>query len=130
MHITCEGKRAFVCGSTDGIGQACAIVLAELGASITLIARNEQRLSATLKKLKTNPQQNHDFIAADFTEPDILKEKVDAYLSDGKTTHILVNNSGGPPEGKTAMMTDSSDGNYILCFSKLGSNKASCQAVC
>lgn len=76
IDISCEGKQVFICGSTDGIGKACAIALADLGASITLIARNEQKLAITLKELKTSPKQNHDFIVADFSEPNTLKEKV------------------------------------------------------
>ena len=41
MKIDLTGKKAIVCGSTQGIGRASAVVLAELGANITLIARNE-----------------------------------------------------------------------------------------
>lgn len=116
MQIACEGKRALVCGSTDGIGKACAIVLAELGASIILVARNEQKLSATLEQLKTSSSQSHDFIVADFSYPDILKQKVDTYLSDGKIIHILINNTGGPPFGQPAVTTDASE--FIAAFNK------------
>jgi 3-oxoacyl-[acyl-carrier protein] reductase len=97
MDIRCEGRHALIGGSTAGIGRACAIVLAEQGASITLIARNEQKLLATLKELKTSTQQNHGYIVADFSHPDSLKEKVDAYLLNKKNVDILINNTGGPP---------------------------------
>ena len=46
MDLNLEGKRAVVCGSTQGIGKASAIELALLGASVTLIARNEKKLVA------------------------------------------------------------------------------------
>ena len=128
MDISCEGKHAIVCGSTDGLGKACAIALANLGASITLIARHEQKLFTTLKELKKTPQQNHDFIVADFSYPNILKEKVDAYLSDGKVIHILINNSGGTPFGQPGMMTNTSEfieafNQHLICYHLL------CQAV-
>ena len=47
MEITLNNKNAIVCGSTQGIGEATAIELAVLGANITLIARNENKLKLT-----------------------------------------------------------------------------------
>ena len=35
MNIELKGKRALVCGSTQGIGKAAALKLAACGASIT-----------------------------------------------------------------------------------------------
>ena len=40
MDISLKDKKAFVCGSTQGIGKAAALELANLGASIVLLARN------------------------------------------------------------------------------------------
>jgi 3-oxoacyl-[acyl-carrier protein] reductase len=40
MNLDLTGKRALVCGSTQGIGRSSAIELALLGAHITLLARN------------------------------------------------------------------------------------------
>ena len=44
MNLDLKGKSAIVCGSTQGIGKAIAEEIAEMGASLTLIARNEERL--------------------------------------------------------------------------------------
>ena len=96
MNLTLNGKNAFVCGSTQGIGLASARKLAERGAAVTLIARNEDSLQSVLKSLEGN---GHDYICADFNDSDLLKQKVYDFLSNGKTIHILVNNSGGPPGG-------------------------------
>ena len=41
-----------MCGSTQGISRATAISLANEGAKITLIARNENKLKAVLSNLK------------------------------------------------------------------------------
>ncbi|MEQ9413084.1 MAG: short-chain dehydrogenase, partial [Cyclobacteriaceae bacterium] len=38
MDLNLSGKRAVVCGATQGIGKAAAEELAKLGASITLVA--------------------------------------------------------------------------------------------
>jgi 3-oxoacyl-[acyl-carrier protein] reductase len=98
--IDLTGKHALVCGSTQGIGKASAIVLAKQGANITLVARNEDSLKHTLKELHANSTQKHDYIVADFNEPEMLKKNAEAYLANGNSFHILLNNSGGPPGGE------------------------------
>jgi 3-oxoacyl-[acyl-carrier protein] reductase len=94
------GKRALVCGSTQGIGKACAMQLAGLGASVTLIARNEDSLKKTLKELPAKAGQKHDYICADFDKSEELKANVEKYLAGGNEFHILVNNTGGPAGGE------------------------------
>jgi 3-oxoacyl-[acyl-carrier protein] reductase len=98
--IDLTGKRAMVCGSTQGIGKASAMLLAKQGASVTLVARNEDALKQTLKELSANLNQKHDYIVADFNQPEELKKSVEKYLSGGNELHILLNNSGGPPGGE------------------------------
>lgn len=93
-----KGKRAVVCGSTQGIGKAAAIELALLGASVTLIARNEKKLNETLQELSSNSRQQHGYLVADFSFPDKLNQVVAEYARDNRA-HILVNNTGGPPAG-------------------------------
>lgn len=101
MNIKLNGKKAFVCGSTQGIGKASAIELAKLGATVVLLARNEGSLSQVKDELDTSNDQKHGFIVADFSEPEQLKAKVKEYLSENADpVHILVNNTGGPPAGK------------------------------
>ncbi len=101
MDINLKGKKAFVCGSTQGIGRAAAIELANLGASIVLLARNEDSLKRVKDELDASQYQEHDYIVADFSAPDELKNKVAEYLeANSSPVHILINNTGGPPAGK------------------------------
>ena len=94
-----EGKRALVCGSSQGIGRACARELAKAGATITLVARNEQPLTAAVADLSCESNQKHDYIVADFAEPDALEASVRAHIEATGPYQILVNNTGGPPSG-------------------------------
>jgi 3-oxoacyl-[acyl-carrier protein] reductase len=98
MNLSLKGKTAVVCGSTQGIGKACAIELALLGASCVLMARDENKLSASIKDLDSSQGQKHQFIVADFQHPNEVKEKAEAFAK-GNTIHILVNNTGGPNSG-------------------------------
>jgi len=101
MDINLIDKKAFVCGSTQGIGRAAAVELANLGASVVLLARNEDSLKQVKDELNQSQNQQHDFIVADFSKPDELKNKVGEYLENNdQPVHILVNNTGGPPAGK------------------------------
>jgi 3-oxoacyl-[acyl-carrier protein] reductase len=98
MDLDLKGKRAMVCGSTRGIGKAIAIELALLGASVTLVARNEAGLKSTQAELPSRDGQRHEYLIADFKFPDELKSIVMAY-AEKNITHILINNTGGPPGG-------------------------------
>ncbi|MCK0110352.1 SDR family oxidoreductase [Flavobacteriaceae bacterium S0825] len=97
MNLNLNNKYALVCGSTAGIGKATAIALASEGVQVTLVARNEGKLKLALADL---PQQRtHDYIVADFSNPDDLKNKVSEYIINNHGFHILINNTGGPKGG-------------------------------
>lgn len=97
MDLNLKGKNALVCGSTQGIGKASAIELAQLGATIILLARDEAKLKSTLNDLPTDHGQKHNFIVADFSFPDQVKAVTKLIAS--TDIHILINNTGGPPAG-------------------------------
>lgn len=105
MDISLENKQAVVCGATAGIGKAIATEFAALGASVTLVARNEDKLKKVISTLERNKNQEHDYLVADFTHPDQLEMALSGY---SKVVNILVNNTGGPPPGPAhkAMISD------------------------
>ena len=98
MNLQLKDKIAVVCGSTQGIGKASAIELSRLGATVVLVARNEDKLKATLADLDLSEGQNHSYIIADFTKPSELEATISSWASKNKV-HILVNNTGGPKGG-------------------------------
>lgn len=98
MNLDLKGKNALVCGSSKGIGKAAAFELAELGANITLVSRSADKMAAITKEMARVKGQQHDFLAADFTDTADLRKKVRG-LTATKPIHILVNNTGGPPGG-------------------------------
>ena len=99
MELSLKNRNAIVCGSTQGIGEASAIELANLGANVTLIARNKSKLLDVLNDLDTSKGQIHSFTAIDFRDSEKLKEEVNLLKSN---YHILVNNTGGPAAGPIA----------------------------
>ncbi len=97
MNIDLSDQNAVVCGSTQGIGLATAQTLAELGARVILVARNEEALTSALSTLNTSQGQHHTFLRADFSDLNTIKE-VARQLKES-AIHILINNTGGPPGG-------------------------------
>ena len=118
MNIDLTSKRALVCGSSQGIGKACAIELANLGASITLFSRNKNSLEAVLLELNSlenkNAHQKHAVLIADFSEPEQVKTVINANIDDTGGYDILINNTGGPAPGPAN--TSDAD-NFISAFS-------------
>jgi 3-oxoacyl-[acyl-carrier protein] reductase len=120
MDINLKDKKAFVCGSTQGIGKAAALELASLGASVVLLARNEESLKQVKEELSVTEAQRHDYLVADFSRPDELKDRVAEYLEkNNQPVHILINNTGGPPAGKAidadAQQFVTAFQNHLLC---------------
>ncbi|WP_435416222.1 SDR family oxidoreductase [Polaribacter aestuariivivens] len=101
MDFNLRNKNALVCGSTQGIGKATAILLAEEGANVTLLARNEEKLKLVLKEIEEcqferSREQKHNYLVADFSKPNELKKVLE---NSDLQFHILVNNTGGPAGG-------------------------------
>lgn len=59
MDLT--GKHILVTGASSGIGKATAIHISKLGAKVSLIARNQEKLNDTLDMLEGNGHQLYPF---------------------------------------------------------------------
>lgn len=93
-----SGRRALVGGASRGIGKATAVRLAENGAEVVCLARTESALASLMVELPAAQGQSHSFVCVDNDHPEALGDRVARHLGD-RTVHILVNNTGGPPEG-------------------------------
>ncbi len=98
MNLDLSNKTALVCGSTQGLGYASAAELALLGCSVTLMARNEEKLKGALKTLDISKGQQHQYLVADFSDTNAVKTAIENFVKTN-AIHILVNNTGGPPGG-------------------------------
>jgi NAD(P)-dependent dehydrogenase (short-subunit alcohol dehydrogenase family) len=91
MNLGLEGKRAFVSGSTAGIGFATARALAAEGAVVTVNGRTLPRVEQAVEALRTEfPQASVSGIAADLGSAEGCAQ-VTGQLPDAD---ILVNNMG------------------------------------
>ena len=87
------GQRALVTGGTKGIGEAIVRQFLDLGASVFIVARDNDLLQQQLTDYR---RQGHtvDGVAADVSQPGEAVRIVEAVQATGKTLDILVNNAG------------------------------------
>lgn len=82
-----EGKRILITGASSGIGQAIAIQCSRLGATMILVARNEERLQKTMSLLDGC---GHEYLTCDLGR----RDEVEALVSNVENLDGLVNNAG------------------------------------
>ncbi len=85
-----QGRHALVTGAARGIGAAIARTLAEEGATLTLLGRNEAALSALAKELPGS----HGIVVADVAKADEINAAFERARTERGALHILVNNAG------------------------------------
>ncbi|MGH8184810.1 MAG: SDR family oxidoreductase [Rhodanobacteraceae bacterium] len=99
MDLDLTGRHALACGASQGIGRACAVELAKLGANVTALARRGDALKQLVADLpRTHARQTHGLLVTDSGDTDGLHAAVQALVA-AHPVHILINNSGGPPPG-------------------------------
>ena len=127
MELNLSGRTALVCGSTQGIGRACARELASMGAHIVLLARDEGKLNEEKAELDRLNGLNNDYLVANFNDWRQVEQVVKNFVAQQNPIHILVNNNGGPPAGP---ITEARPEAFELAFTQhLLCNQVLVQAV-
>ncbi|MGO1520642.1 MAG: SDR family oxidoreductase [Sphingobacterium sp.] len=98
MQIELNGRNALVGGASGGLGLGIAKQLADCGASICLMARNEEKLNRALLELDTSKGQQHSYLLTNFNQHDEHVERLEAFFQQHRID-ILINNSNGPSAG-------------------------------
>lgn len=95
MDLGIRGRKALVCGASEGLGFACAKFLAAAGVELTIVARRSgpvEDAAAELEKLYKVPVKA---VPTDITNEDGRAEVLVACPA----PDIVVTNAGGPPTG-------------------------------
>ena len=82
------GKKVMVIGSTSGIGRQTSLLLAQLGARVVLVGRDEEKLK--IVKAEMDHADTHITIAYDVKEVDGCKSLFDQAVQDGNKLNGLV----------------------------------------
>lgn len=92
MDLGLNGRKALVCGASEGIGYAAAKLLASEGVNLVLVARNEEKLERAAAALKDLHAVDVDYVSADLGQKE-GRAKVLSYCND---PDILIHNGGWP----------------------------------
>lgn len=92
MNLGIEGRTAIVCGSSQGLGLACAQALAQEGVHVVVNGRDQAKLEKTAEALRKLARGTVTAVAADVTTAEGQARLIEACPS----PDILVNNNAGP----------------------------------
>ena len=72
MDLDLSNKTALIGGGSEGLGFASASEMTLLGATIILLARNEDKLIAAINKLDASKGQKHQYVSVDTSDSCLL----------------------------------------------------------
>lgn len=97
-----QDKVALITGGTRGIGKACAVSFVGQGARVVICGRDESRTAAVAEEIGGECAG----YGCDVSDPNRVKNLVDAVENRFGTVHILVNNAGVASDGLLMRMKD------------------------
>ncbi|MFC3882427.1 SDR family NAD(P)-dependent oxidoreductase [Bacillus songklensis] len=90
-----EGRVAIVTGSSQGIGKAIAIGLAQAGATVLVTGTNPGRTKSVAEEVAQLTGQETDYFIGDLSKDENVTAMVEKVIHKWDKIDILVNNAGG-----------------------------------
>lgn len=118
MKINLKDKKAFIGGSSKGLGYAVAKQLAVCGAMVTLVSRNEPLLKKNMIELKKLTGFDHNYIVVDYNDSEGYNKIITEFFKTN-SVDILINNTQGPNAGDVLSVSES---DYKNAFNLLFQN--------
>lgn len=113
-----SGKSALITGGGSGIGRACALMFAQQGAKVTIVARGRERLEAVAKEIVMCGGEGLA-LACDVTQKASVESAIHAAEVRFERLNIVVNNAGAGFSG-TVEETPEEEWHRILAANLTG----------
>src|SRR5690242_19178936 len=97
MDLGLKGRVAIVAAASKGLGRAVATELAREGASVAICARSEKNLAEAAEKIRSETGKDVLTWSADVSNPDAVRELVEAVEAEYGRADIRVPSAGRPP---------------------------------
>ncbi len=94
MAQSLKDKTALITGASKGLGKAMALALAEAGASIALVSRDEAKLNDVAKEIRGGGGRAEVFVADVTDESQVASVRDGVIAKFGGALSILINNAG------------------------------------
>ena len=105
MKVDLSGQTAIVTGASQGLGRAMAIELGRAGAKVACVARNEEKLAATVAAIK-EVGGDGEVMASDVGISENVQTIMDKVNDDWGRVDIVVNNAGITRDTLLPIMSD------------------------
>ena len=99
MDLGLKDKRAFIAGSSRGLGFATALTLAHEGCKVAVNSRETENARAAAEKIANETGTQAYGFAGDVSDASAADVLIQAAVDELGGLDILVTNAGGPPAG-------------------------------
>ena len=108
MNLNLKNKNAIVCASSQGLGKAAALDLAEEGVNLAICSRDQDKINKVKEEIhqKINSEIKVLALKVDLDSPDEIQAFYKQVENDLGSVDILVNNNGGPPPSTFEQLSD------------------------
>ena len=108
MNLNLKNKNAIVCASSQGLGKAAALDLAEEGVNLAICSRDQDKINKVKEEIhqKINSEIKVIALQVDLDSPDEIQAFYEQVENDLGLVDILVNNNGGPPPSTFEQLSD------------------------
>ena len=108
MNLNLNNKNAIVCASSQGLGKAAALDLAEEGVNLAICSRDQDKINKVKEEIhqKINSEIKVLALKVDLDSPDEIQTFYKQVENDLGSVDILVNNNGGPPPSTFEQLSD------------------------
>jgi 3-oxoacyl-[acyl-carrier protein] reductase len=106
MDLGLKNKVAFIAASSQGLGKAVALELAQEGARVIINGRNKETLAQTKAEIEKQTNSKVLSLAGDLSIAEQRAQVIKTAIETYNTIDILVTNTGGPPSGKFEQFTE------------------------
>lgn len=129
-----QDKICLITGATSGIGKAAALKLADTGASLILLSRNEKKGEKICNQIKEKNNTQVKFYKADISSMKQVRNVSEKIKSDFNHIDVLINNAGARfdnyfknDEGIELTFATNHLGHFLLTLSLIAMLKKSSQ---
>jgi len=95
LNTSMQGKVCIVTGANSGIGKATALGLAQMGATVVMVCRDQTRGEEAQNEIKTKSGNDAvDLMLADLSSQESIRQFAENFQQHYKQLHVLINNAG------------------------------------
>jgi retinol dehydrogenase-14 len=96
MEKSMSGKVCLITGASSGLGRATALALANRGATVVMVCRNQAKGEAARSEIaEASGNPSVDLLLADLSSQQAIRQLVQEFQAKHEHLHVLVNSAGG-----------------------------------